>query len=157
LPSSNVNRITTPEIGIRAASWPVSLTLAALATWRLTHLLTEEDGPADVVLRLRRLAGPGLLGQVMDCFYCTSVWVALPFAVGLTSERVATVPRARSGRSRPAPWARRSVAWLALSGAACLLEQATRPRGAPQLDDLGEDLAGHPTRARGPQEVQAVP
>ena len=107
-------------IGLRASSWPVSLTLSALATWRLTHLLTEEDGPADVVLRLRRVAGSSLLGQAMDCFYCTSVWVALPIAMGLTSERVAMVPPARAGRSRPAAWVRRSVAWLALSGAACL-------------------------------------
>jgi len=146
-----------PEIGIRAASWPVSLTLSALATWRLTHLLAEEDGPADLVLRLRRVAGSSLLGQVMDCFYCTSVWVALPIAVGLTSERVAMVPRARSRRSRPAAWARRSVAWLALSGAACLLEQATRPRDAPQPDDLAVDHVGHPAQVCGPQEVEALP
>ena len=141
MPSHNVSQITTPENGIRAASWPVSLTLSALATWRLTHLLTEEDGPADLVLRLRRVAGSSPLGQVMDCFYCTSVWVALPIAVGLTSERAARAPRARAMSSRPAVWARRSVAWLALSGAACLLEQATRPREAPY----------------GPQEVEALP
>ena len=116
-------------------------TLAALATWRVTHLIVEEDGPSELVVRLRLRAGNGQLGALMDCFYCTSVWVALPIAVGLTSERAARAPRARAMSSRPAVWARRSVAWLALSGAACLLEQATRPREAPY----------------GPQEVEALP
>jgi Protein of unknown function (DUF1360) len=83
--------------------------VGALATWRVTHLLAEEDGPADVVVRLRARAGAGRLGGLMDCFYCLSVWVAAPLTVAVAHRR------------RPAP-----VTWLALSGAACLLEQATR-------------------------------
>jgi hypothetical protein len=59
--------------------------LAALATWRVTHLLVEEDGPADIVVRLRRRAGASLAGNLMDCFYCMSVWVAAPFSVGLVA------------------------------------------------------------------------
>jgi hypothetical protein len=82
--------------------------LASLATWRLTHLLAEEDGPADAVVRLRARVGDGPLGGAMDCFQCLSVWVAAPISVGLTR------------RGRPDP-----VAWLALSGAACLLQQVT--------------------------------
>jgi hypothetical protein len=82
--------------------------LASLATWRLTHLLAEEDGPADAVVRLRAHVGDGLIGGAMDCFQCLSVWVAAPMSVALTRGR------------RPDP-----VVWLALSGAACLLEQAT--------------------------------
>jgi hypothetical protein len=85
--------------------------LASLATWRVTHLLADEDGPADVVVRLRAHLGDGPLGGLMDCFQCLSVWVAAPLSVGLTRKR------------RPDP-----VAWLALSGAACLLEQATAGR-----------------------------
>jgi hypothetical protein len=88
--------------------------LAALATWRVTHLLVEEDGPADVVVRLRRRAGSSRAGDLLDCFYCLSVWVAVPFAVGL------------AGRRRVDP-----VSCLAVSGAACLLEQATRRTTAP--------------------------
>lgn len=83
--------------------------LAALATWRVTHLLVEEDGPANIVVRLRRRAGSSWVGSALDCFYCTSVWVAVPLSVGLVRRR----------RLEP-------VSWLALSGAACLLEQATR-------------------------------
>ena len=88
--------------------------LATLATWRVTHLLVAEDGPADVVVRLRRRAGSSWAGDLLDCFYCLSVWVAVPFTVGLT------------GRRRVNP-----VACLAVSGAACLLEQATRRAGPP--------------------------
>jgi hypothetical protein len=83
--------------------------LGALATWRLAHLLSEEDGPADVVVRLRTRVGTGPLGQLMDCFACVSVWAAAPIAV------------ATAGRRRDAP-----LHWLALSGAACLLERTAR-------------------------------
>ena len=82
--------------------------LAALAVWRLTHLLAKEDGPWDVVRRLRRALSGGFLGALISCFYCLSVWIAIPFAFfipGTPLERV--------------------VAWLALSGAASLLERAT--------------------------------
>jgi hypothetical protein len=91
--------------------------LAALATWRVTHLLAEEDGPADVVVRLRRRAGSGWAGGLLDCFYCLSVWVAVPFGVGLAARR----------RLDP-------LSCLAVSGAACLLEQATRRAGHPGQD-----------------------
>ena len=92
---------------------PARFVLASLATWRVTHLLAEEDGPADVVVRLRAELGTGQLGRLMDCFYCMSVWVAGPFSL--------TVAR----RRRDAP-----LVWLALSGAACLLERATSNAGA---------------------------
>jgi hypothetical protein len=48
--------------------------MASLATWRLTHLIVEEDGPADVVVHVRRRAGDGMVGAAMDCFHCCSVW-----------------------------------------------------------------------------------
>jgi hypothetical protein len=100
---------------VRTAPMPAGrFVLAALATWRVTHLLAEEDGPADVVVRLRRRAGSSWAGDLLDCFYCLSVWVAVPFAVGL------------AGRRRVDP-----VACLAVSGAACLLEQATRQARVP--------------------------
>jgi Protein of unknown function (DUF1360) len=82
--------------------------LAALATWRLTHLLAEEDGPGDVVARARARLGSSPAGELMDCFACMSVWVAAPLALTVTRR-----PRAAVGT------------WLALSGAACLLERAT--------------------------------
>jgi Protein of unknown function (DUF1360) len=95
---------------MRAVPMPAGrFVLATLVTWRVTHLLAEEDGPADVVVRLRRRAGHSWVGDLLDCFYCLSVWVAVPFSVGLSSRR----------RADPL-WC------LAVSGAACLLEQGTR-------------------------------
>ena len=54
------------------------LLVAALATWRLAHLLVVEDGPFDLAARLRaRLhGGPFGLGRVLDCLHCTSLWLA---------------------------------------------------------------------------------
>jgi hypothetical protein len=95
---------------MRTAPMPAGrFIVAALATWRVTHLLAEEDGPGDIVVRLRRRAGSSWAGDLMDCFYCLSIWVAAPISVGLV----------RGRRVDP-------VSWLAVSGAACLLEQATR-------------------------------
>jgi hypothetical protein len=82
--------------------------LGVLATWRVTHLLAEEDGPGDLVVRLRARAGDGWQGRLMDCFHCLSVWTAMPFALAVARRR------------RDAP-----VAVLALSGAACLLERVS--------------------------------
>jgi hypothetical protein len=83
--------------------------LAVLATWRVTHLLANEDGPADIVVRVRGWLGRGFLGSLMDCFNCLSLWVAAPPALILSS--------------RLAAW---TISWLALSGGACLLEQLGR-------------------------------
>lgn len=80
--------------------------LASLATWRVTHLLACEDGPADVFVRFRARLGSGFFGKLMDCFQCLSFWVALPLAFFVSRELV--------------EW---FVIWLALSGTACLLER----------------------------------
>jgi hypothetical protein len=86
----------------------VRFALASLAVWRVTHLLSAEDGPGDLILNLRARLGTSFVGELMDCFNCTSVWVAVPFTVAVT----------RSRRSAP-------LVWLALSGSASLLERAT--------------------------------
>jgi hypothetical protein len=94
--------------------------VAGLATWRVTHLLAREDGPGDLIARLRARAASGQLGELMDCFDCLSIWVAAPFAL--------------FAARRPAD---RLVSWLALSGAACLLEQVTA--GQEQVLDLSAE------------------
>jgi len=99
------------------------LALGALATWRLTHLLAREDGPADVVVLLRSRAGGGRLGRLMDCFLCLSVWVAGPVALLV----------ARTRREA-------FLTWIALSGAACLLERATAE--PTSITPLAEDAEG---------------
>jgi hypothetical protein len=64
--------------------YSLRLIVAVLATWRITHLLANEDGPADLVARFRLRLGTGLAGQLMDCFKCLSLWVALPIALFVT-------------------------------------------------------------------------
>lgn len=93
--------------------------LAALAAWRVTHLIAEEDGPADLVLRLRLRLGASWLGGWMDCFHCLSLWVAMPLAAAAAHSLLEWV-----------------LAWLALSGAACLLERigGARQEPPPALD-----------------------
>ena len=80
--------------------------LAVLVTWRVTHLIAKEDGPADLLAELRARLGTGSVGRLMDCFHCLSLWVAAPIAL-LTSRKPLD----------------RLITWLALSGAACLLER----------------------------------
>jgi hypothetical protein len=96
--------------------------LAILATWRVTHLLANEDGPADIIFRLRRRFGEGMIGSLMDCFNCLSIWVAAPLALFVSTT--------------PLTWA---VSWLALSGGACLLERHAGHSGAaPESPDMEE-------------------
>lgn len=85
-----------------------SLTIAILATWRVTHLLWGEDGPWNALARLRRIAGDGFWGKLLDCFYCLSLWVAAPIAWWTGGQ-----------------WMERGLVWLALSGGAVLLERLT--------------------------------
>jgi len=98
--------------------WP-TFAMGALATWRLAHLLAYEDGPADLVLKLRAAAGATFLGRLMDCVHCTALWVAMPFAA-LVGHDLAT-------------W---TLAWLALAGAASAAERALPPFPTGGPDEL---------------------
>ena len=84
--------------------------LAVLAAWRLTHLLANEDGPGAVIVRLRARLGHGGWGKLMDCFFCMSMWIAIPLAFFVAPQFPAVI-----------------VAWLAISGGACLLERIGQP------------------------------
>ena len=86
------------------------LVLGVLVVWRVTHLLSAEDGPWDIVIRLRKKAGEGTLGKLLDCFYCLSLWVAAPLALLLGSG-----------------WPERLLLWPALSAGAILIERVMSP------------------------------
>lgn len=98
------------------------LVLGALCVWRVTHLLNAEDGPWDLLVRLRRRAGEGFWGDLLDCFYCLSLWIAAPFAWLL------------GGGVRE-----RLLLWPALSAAAILLERITNRRAGPPPVLYAED------------------
>ena len=82
--------------------------ICTLAVWRITHLFSQEDGPFDAVIRFRKLLGQSFFGSLLDCFYCLSIWIAIPFAFFLSND-----------------WTGGIITWLALSGAACLLFKFT--------------------------------
>lgn len=98
--------------------------LCVLASWRLSHLVAREDGPFDLVLRLRARAGDGMLGRLMDCPYCLSVWIAAPLALLVTT--------------KPLEWC---LAWWAISGGSSLLERLTAP--AAPANPPNPNLSSH--------------
>ena len=99
-------------------SLELQLLCAVLATWRLAHLLAHEDGPFDLIFKLRRRAGSGFFGQLMDCPYCSSFWIALPFAFWPSIDGLSRV-----------------IFWLAISGGACLLQRYAPAQTAPNLGE----------------------
>lgn len=102
------------------------LVLGALSVWRVTHLLNAEDGPWQAVVRLRRLAGSGFWGDLMDCFLCLSLWVSAPLALALGDS-----------------WKERLLLWPALSAGAILLQRATAQASEPPppIDVQAEETA----------------
>lgn len=68
------------------------LLIACLIVWRITSLLVAETGPFGILARSRDWIGVGydevsqcrgnnVIAEMLCCFRCTSVWVALPLAV----------------------------------------------------------------------------
>jgi hypothetical protein len=87
-------------------SAPFQFVVAVLATWRVARLVSREDGPFDLIVRLRRRAGDSLVGHLMDCPHCVGLWAAIPAACWLA----------------PTP-VERLVGWLAIAGGASLAQR----------------------------------
>jgi len=83
---------------------------AALTAWRITHLVHAEAGPWETFARLRDGARGTMWGEMLACFKCLSIWVALPLALLMGSG-----------------WGERALLWPALSAAAILIERAAFP------------------------------
>jgi hypothetical protein len=115
------------------------LLVAILATWRVSHLVAREDGPFDVVLMLRRRAGEGPVGRLMDCPYCLSLWVAAPIAAWMAPG-----------------WLEGVLIWLAISGGASLAErlaEAASARAEPPVIALPPVAGDAGPREAGPREA----
>jgi hypothetical protein len=93
------------------SAWHVAVrfALSALAVYRVAFLIAREDGPWDVFRRLRSSAAKSAAGRLVACVNCLSVWIALPLAAFVGSS-----------------WIEQLVAWWALSGAAVVIDRATR-------------------------------
>src|SRR5271166_3452383 len=102
------------------------LTIGILCAWRVTYLLNAEDGPGKVFAHLRRAAGEGAFGDLLDCFNCLSLVVAAPLAMMIGDQ-----------------WMERLLVWPALSAGAILLERLAGPRdSAPPRAHYVEDTEG---------------
>ncbi|MCX6316754.1 MAG: DUF1360 domain-containing protein [Bacteroidetes bacterium] len=86
----------------------VTYGIPVIIVWRLTHLISAEDGPFDIIIKLRKRAGNGFFGKLMDCFYCLSIWIGIAAALYVTRQ-----------------WDQVIILCLYYSGAAILLEKLT--------------------------------
>jgi hypothetical protein len=113
--------------------------LGVLSVWRLSHLLFAEDGPWDILVRMRRWVGEGFWGKLLDCFYCLSLWIAAPFAffIGEALKE-------------------RLLLWLALSGGAILIERVAFQSDTLSPDRYVEDEERHHELLR-PEEGAVSP
>ena len=96
-------------------TYALCFVLSALAIWRVAHVVARENGPWDLIARLRANVGSGVLGSLMDCFYCLSFLIALAPALWISRS-----------------WTGFLVQWLALSAVA-MSAGAGNARGAKQL------------------------
>jgi hypothetical protein len=98
------------------------LVLGILSVWRITHFFSAEDGPWDISYRLRRRAGQGFWGKLLDCFNCLSIWIALPFAYFI-------------GKC----WEEKGLLWLSFSAGAILLNQLVNSHNSARQPEYSED------------------
>jgi hypothetical protein len=100
--------------------------LGLLGVWRITHLLHAEDGPGEIIVKLRKWAGDSVIGQAMECFYCLSLWAAAPFALLIGGT-----------------WLERALLWPALSAGAIALDlalQRLKPAALPVVRYAEDEL-----------------
>ena len=79
-----------------------------LSIWRITHLIQAEDGPFDIIFKLRKFVGNGFFGKLMDCFDCVSIWVSIIPAIYFGNNLMCKI-----------------ILTLSFSGGAILLEKIT--------------------------------
>ncbi len=100
---------------------PFDFAIIVLATWRVTHMVSKEDGPGGVCRKFREWTGARetinfgwesdtFFGKLVTCFFCLSLWVAgLIYVVYVWL-----------------PWLWWAILILAISGAASLLQFVER-------------------------------
>lgn len=90
--------------------------LAALATYRLSRLIADEEGPWSVFSRLRDLTPEqSSWRRGVECIMCVSVWAAVPVALWLVW-------------SGDISWRLAPLVWLALSAVTVLIRKWEQKR-----------------------------
>jgi hypothetical protein len=65
----------------------MAILLLVFATWRLTSLIVNEEGPFDIFVKLRTYigietnaygvsGGNNMIAKALTCIWCTSLWVS---------------------------------------------------------------------------------
>lgn len=71
----------------------LTFALAALAVYRISRMITDEEGPFMVFSRIRGIAQPTTwVGRGLECIMCVSVWIALPIALYIGGDWLLTWP-----------------------------------------------------------------
>jgi Protein of unknown function (DUF1360) len=96
----------------------VWLVVSWLLVWRVTALLVRDRGPFEVLARLRAGLAKRGLHELILCFHCTAVWVAVLATVALYEWR----------------WPAVAIA-LALAGAASVTERFLGGSDSAGLED----------------------
>lgn len=69
------------------------LTVAALLVYRVSRMVTDEEGPFAIFSRIRSHFPPtNWVGRGFECIMCVSFWVALPVAWWLGGPWLLTWP-----------------------------------------------------------------
>lgn len=90
---------------------PLTFALSALAVYRLSRMISDEEGPFEAFTKLRGLAPTtNWIGRGLECIMCVSVWVALPAALYI--DPTWTLP----------------LTWLALSGVTVVIRKWEQKR-----------------------------
>ena len=110
------------------------LILGTLAVWRISYLLSSENGPWNFLAWSRRQFGKTFRTDLASCLYCLSVWIAAPFACFIGGS-----------------WKERIVLWPTLSAGAIIVERLVHPEIPTPLyrEDLpGENALGFPKEGK---------
>ena len=71
----------------------ITLILAALAVYRISRMITDEEGPFAIFVKVRGLAKPDTwIGRGLECIMCVSFWIALPIALYIGGDWLLTWP-----------------------------------------------------------------
>lgn len=88
----------------------IYLILAILATYRIAHMVAQEDGPFDVFSRIRSIPNPeSWIARGLNCVLCISFWVSLLAAL-LLAHQDPTMQRSET-----------LLTWLGIAGAVMVL------------------------------------